>query len=257
MLTSNLKQRLRARELIFGSWVSFAHPSITEIFAAHKFDFLAIDLEHGTINLEQAQRIIAASQYFNVPCLPRPVSHSNDWIKPLLESGSDGLIAPMVNTESELLGLLDDIKYPPTGKRSFGVNRAQGYGSNFDQYVKAWNDSSVFIAQIESKTAVDRIEKIIAHPDLDGVMIGPYDLSGSLGVPGEKFHPLVKEAESKVIKACAERGISCGTQISDFTRDSVNNALSMGYTFIIASSDLFVLDSWANSAEKVMQGFRK
>ena len=257
MLTSNLKLRLRARDLIFGSWVSFAHPSITEIFAAHKFDFLAIDLEHGTINLEQAQRIIAASQYFNVPCLPRPVSHSNDWIKPLLESGSDGLIAPMVNTESELLGLLDDVKYPPTGKRSFGVNRAQGYGSNFDQYVKTWNDSSVFIAQIESKTAVDRIEKIIAHPDLDGVMIGPYDLSGSLGVPGEKFHPLVKEAESKVIKACAERGISCGTQISDFNRDSVNNALSMGYTFIIASSDLFVLDSWANSAEKVMQGFRK
>jgi 2-dehydro-3-deoxyglucarate aldolase len=257
MLTSNLKLRLRARDLIFGSWVSFAHPSITEIFAAHKFDFLAIDLEHGTINLEQAQRIIAASQYFNVPCLPRPVSHSNDWIKPLLESGSDGLIAPMVNTESELLGLLDDVKYAPTGKRSFGVNRAQGYGSNFDQYVKTWNDSSVFIAQIESKTAVDRIEKIIAHPDLDGVMIGPYDLSGSLGVPGEKFHPLVKEAESKVIKACAERGISCGTQISDFNRDSVNNALSMGYTFIIASSDLFVLDSWANSAEKVMQGFRK
>jgi 2-dehydro-3-deoxyglucarate aldolase len=257
MLTSNLKLRLRARDLIFGSWVSFAHPSITEIFAAHKFDFLAIDLEHGTINLEQAQRIIAASQYFNVPCLPRPVSHSNDWIKPLLESGSDGLIAPMVNTESELLGLLDDVKYPPTGKRSFGVNRAQGYGSNFDQYVKAWNNSSVFIAQIESKTAVDRIEKIIAHPDLDGIMIGPYDLSGSLGVPGEKFHPLVKEAESKVIKACAERGISCGTQISDFNRDSVNDALSMGYTFIIASSDLFVLDSWANSAEKVMQGFRK
>ena len=257
MLTSNLKLRLRARDLIFGSWVSFAHPSITEIFAAHKFDFLAIDLEHGTINLEQAQRIIAASQYFNVPCLPRPVSHSNDWIKPLLESGSDGLIAPMVNTESELLGLLDDVKYPPTGKRSFGVNRAQGYGSKFYQYVKTWNDSSVFIAQIESKTAVDRIEKIIAHPDLDGVMIGPYDLSGSLGVPGEKFHPLVKEAESKVIKACAERGISCGTQISDFNRDSVNNALSMGYTFIIASSDLFVLDSWANSAEKVMQGFRK
>ena len=88
-------------------------------------------------------------------------------------------------------------------------------------------------------------------------MIGPYDLSGSLGLPGEKFHPLVKEAESKVIKACAERGISCGTQISDFNRDSVNNALSMGYTFIIASSDLFVLDSWANSAEKIIQGFRK
>ena len=97
----------------------------------------------------------------------------------------------------------------------------------------------------------------MAHPDLDGIMIGPYDLSGSLGVPGEKFHPLVKEAEVKVINACKERGISCGTQLSDFNPDSVKAALAMGYTFIIASSDLFVLDAWANSAERVMQGFRK
>ena len=78
MLNSNLKIRLRARELIFGSWVSFAHPSITEIFASHKFDFLVIDMEHGPINLEQAQRIMSASQFFGVPCIPRPVSHSND-----------------------------------------------------------------------------------------------------------------------------------------------------------------------------------
>jgi 2-dehydro-3-deoxyglucarate aldolase len=257
MPVSNLKERLRSRELVFGAWVSFAHPSITEIFASHKFDFVAIDMEHGTINLEQAQRIIAASQYFKVPCLPRPVSHSNDWIKPLLESGADGLIAPMVDSDSELQSLVNDFKYPPVGKRSFGVNRAQGYGSNFDVYVKNWNESSIFIAQIESKTAVEGIEKIVSHPELNGVMIGPYDLSGSLGVPGAKFHPLVKEAESKVIKACADRGISCGTQLSDFNSESVSLALSMGYTFIIASSDLFVLDSWANSAEKIMQGFRK
>lgn len=257
MLTSDLKLRFLNRELIFGSWVSFAHPSITEIFASHEFDFLAIDMEHGTINLEQAQRIIAASQFFKVPCLPRPVSHSNDWIKPLLESGADGLIAPMVNSEQELVSLVNDVKYPPLGKRSFGVNRAQSYGSNFDGYVKDWNDSSVLIAQIESKSAVENIKQIVSNPDLDGIMIGPYDLSGSLGVPGEKFHPLVKEAENKVIKACTERGISCGTQLSDFNSDSVNSALSMGYTFIIASSDLFVLDSWANSAERVMQGFRK
>jgi 2-dehydro-3-deoxyglucarate aldolase len=257
MLTNNLKSRLRSRDLIFGSWVSFSHPSITEIFASHNFDFLAIDMEHGTINLEQAQRIIAASQYYKVACLPRPVSHSNDWIKPLLESGADGLIAPMVNSSEELQDLLNDVKYPPLGKRSFGINRAQGYGKDFDDYVSNWNKTSIFIAQIESKSAVDCIEKIVSNPDLDGIMIGPYDLSGSLGVPGQKFHPLVKEAESKVIKASKERGISCGTQLSDFNKGSVQAALDMGYTFIIASSDLFVLEAWASDAEKVMQGLRK
>ena len=256
MLTNNLKRRLRSRDLIFGSWVSFAHPSISEIFASHKFDFLAIDMEHSTINLEQAQRIIAASQYYQVACLPRPVSHSNDWIKPLLESGADGLIAPMVNSLEELQGLLNDVKYPPFGKRSYGINRAQGYGKDFDYYVSNWNKSSIFIAQIESKSAVDSIEKIVSNPDLDGIMIGPYDLSGSLGVPGQKFHPLVKDAEFKVIASCKKKGISCGTQISEFNSNSVTQALSMGYTFIIASSDLFVLNTWAQDAANIMKEFR-
>ena len=84
-ISKNLKSKLRNREVIFGAWVSFSHPSITEIFAGHSFDFLAIDMEHTTISLEQAQRIIAASQSYGVPCLPRPVSHSNDWIKPILD----------------------------------------------------------------------------------------------------------------------------------------------------------------------------
>jgi 2-dehydro-3-deoxyglucarate aldolase len=192
MLISDLKERLRSREIIFGSWVSFSHPSIAEIFASHKFDFLAIDMEHGTINLEQSQRIIAASQSFNVPCLPRPVSHSNDYIKPLLDSGADGIIAPMVNTEEEVEELIQYLKYPPIGSRSFGVNRAQNYGSNFDDYVRSWNDSSVLVVQIESESAVKGIEEIISFSEVDAVMIGPYDLSGSLGVPGQKFHPLVK-----------------------------------------------------------------
>ena len=80
---SLLKQKLNSREKLFGSWVSFDNPSISEIFSRSDFDFLVIDMEHSTISLEQSQRIIAASQSFGVPCIPRPVSHSNDWIKPL------------------------------------------------------------------------------------------------------------------------------------------------------------------------------
>ena len=84
-----LKQSLRNREQLFAAWVSYAHPSITETFAKAGFDFIAIDMEHSTISLNEGQRIIAACQSEGVPCLPRPVSHSNDYIKPLLESGAD------------------------------------------------------------------------------------------------------------------------------------------------------------------------
>ena len=97
-----LKNKLKNREKMFAGWVSYSHPSITETFALAGFDFIAIDMEHSTISTEQAQRIIAASQAHGVPCLPRAVSHSNDWIKPLLESGADGMLIQMVNNKEEI-----------------------------------------------------------------------------------------------------------------------------------------------------------
>ena len=91
-----LKQKLRNRERLFAGWISYAHPSITETFARAGFDFMFIDMEHSTISIEQGQRIIAASQSEGVPCIPRPVSHSNDYLKPLLESGADGMLLQML-----------------------------------------------------------------------------------------------------------------------------------------------------------------
>ena len=116
MERKKLKDSLRNREKLFGAWVSYAEPSITETFAKAGFDFLAIDMEHSTITLPQAQRIIAASQFYNVPCLPRPVSHSNDFFKPLLESGSDGLLVQMVNTTDEVEKIINYLNIHPLGK---------------------------------------------------------------------------------------------------------------------------------------------
>lgn len=254
--TKNFRERFRSREILFGAWLSFGHPSIAEIFAAQGFDFLAIDMEHSTISLAEAQRIIAASQSYGVPCLPRPVSHSNDWIKPLLDSGADGLITPMTNNLSEVQLLEDLLKFPPIGKRSFGINRAQGYGSEFLQYVSSWNQQSVLIPQIESVEAVNNISEILSGKAVDGVMIGPYDLSGSLGVPGELGHSKVLDAEIHVIEACRAQGKSCGTQIADFNPVSLEGALAKGYTFVIASSDLFVLNEWALKAHNTIVSFK-
>ena len=255
-LSKDLKTKLGNRQLVFGSWVSFSHPSITEIFASQGFDFHAIDMEHTTISLEQAQRIIASSQYFSVPCLPRPVSHSNDYIKPLLDSGANGIIAPLIHNEKDSQSIVDLIKFPPLGKRSFGVNRAHGYGSNFNNYILDWNISSVFISQIESVAGLSNVESILKNPDLDGVMIGPYDMSGSLGVPGQISHPKMIDAEKEIIEACKSADKSCGTQIAEFSPESIETALDKGYTFIIASSDLFVLNSWAERAGHLMNSYR-
>lgn len=248
-----LKRKLRARERMFAGWVSYAHPSITETFARAGFDFIAIDMEHSTISVEQAQRIIAASQFEGVPCLPRAVSHSNDWLKPLLESGADGLLVQMVNTPEEVAEIIQNLKYPPAGRRSYGVNRAQAYGFDFDTYIRNWNETSSFIIQVESIQAVENIEKLVAFDDVDGVMIGPLDISGSLGVPGQTAHPLVIEASRKVINACERAGKSCGTQVADASDQSVRALFDLGYTYAILGSDLFVLWKWAESMQALMQ----
>ena len=249
----SLKNKLRNRERLFAGWVSYSHPSITETFARAGFDFIAIDMEHSTITLPEAQRIIAASQSEGVPCLPRPVSHSNDWVKPLIESGADGMLIQMVNKPEEVQSLINDIKYPPLGKRSYGVNRAQAYGFDFDTYINNWNKESIFMIQVESIEAVENIESLVDFEEVDAVMIGPLDISGSLGVPGQTSHPLVIEASKKVINSCKKYGKSCGTQVADSNMKSVQDLFDLGHTFAILGSDLFVLWKWAEEMKKLIK----
>ena len=252
-----LKQKFRNREKLFASWVSFAHPSITETFSMAGFDFMAIDMEHSTISTEQAQRIIAASQAQGVPCLPRPVSHSNDWIKPLLESGADGVLIQMVNNKEELENLIQHVYYPPVGNRSYGVNRAHDYGFSLDEYFKRWNESGSFIIQVESIEAVDNIDDLLSFDEIDGVMVGPMDLSGSLGIPGQTNHPDVIAASTRVIEACEKFNKSCGTQVSQTTEIDIQALFDLGYTFAILGSDLFVLWRWAEEMKTIMGKLRK
>jgi 2-keto-3-deoxy-L-rhamnonate aldolase RhmA len=254
---AELKRKLRNRERLFAGWISYSHPSITETFAKAGFDFIAIDMEHSTITVEQAQRIIAAAQAEGSLCLPRPVSHSNDWIKPLLESGADGILIQMVNTPAEVETLLSHIKYSPKGRRSFGVNRAHGYGWDFDSYVQSWNDTSSFIIQVESIEAVENVEKLIAYEDVDGVMLGPYDISGSLGVAGQMSHPKVIEASKKVIEACRKHGKSCGTQVADPTEENIQALFDLGHTYAILGSDLFALWKWSERMQQLLQTLKK
>jgi 2-keto-3-deoxy-L-rhamnonate aldolase RhmA len=254
---TNLKNSLRNRERLFAGWVSYAHPSITETFARAGFDFMFIDMEHSTISIEQGQRIIAASQSEGVPCIPRPVSHSNDYLKPLLESGADGLLIQMVETPDQVRALIKDVKYPPIGKRTYGVNRAQAYGFDFDEYIANWNETSTFMLQVESVEGVNNIEQLLAFDEVDGVMVGPLDIAGSLGVPGQTSHPLVIEASLTVIAACEQHGKSCGTQVAEANPASVKELFDLGYNYAILGSDLFVLSKWALQMQGIMNSMRK
>jgi len=250
---ADFRRKLRSRQKVFGGWTSLAHPSITEIFTRSGMDFVGIDIEHSTISLEQSQNIIATCQANGKLCLPRIASHNMEAIKRLLDSGADGIILPMVSTPQEVENFISWSKYSPKGKRSFGIARAQGYGRDFADYVKEANDSISLIIQIESIEGVENIDRILAYDEIDGVMVGPYDLSGSLGLPGQLDHPRVTEACKKVIEACSKNNKACGTQDIDPTEDSVKKALAAGHTFIVLASDVFLLWKWSERMKDIIE----
>jgi 2-dehydro-3-deoxyglucarate aldolase len=252
-----LKKRLRQREPVLAAWTSLAHPSIIEIFSRIGVDFVGIDIEHSTISQEQSQRIIAAAQAGGSLCLPRVATHNMEMIKRLFDSGADGVIVPMVSNAQEVKEIIAWCKYPPLGKRGFGIARGQGYGFDFDEYTKNWNKVSSLVVQIESIEAVKNINEILAFEEIDGVMVGPYDISGSLGIPGQIEHARVKAAAQVVIKACKKHGKACGTQLIDPDQGNVRQAFLAGYTFVVLASDVFLLWKWSERMQDLVGKFGK
>ena len=251
------RSHFRGDRILFGAWTSLGHPSVTEIFTRAGIDFVGIDLEHSTIGQEGAQQIIAAAQAGAAACLPRVSSHNGEQIRRLLDSGADGIIVPNVSTEAEVARIVEWMKYPPQGKRSYGVGRAQGYGFDFDAYVSRWNESSPLLVQIESIAGVEAVERLVSHPQVDGAMIGPYDISGSLGIPGQLSHPRVQEACGRVAEACRKQGKGCGIQLVEPDEGQVTAALGQGCTFIVLASDVFILWKWAERMKKLGSAFRE
>lgn len=248
--------RLRACEKVLGAWTSLAHPSITEIFTAIGVDFIGIDVEHSTISQEQSQRIVAAAHHGGAICLPRVASHNGEAIRRVLDSGADGIIVPNVSTSDQVRQIIAWCKYPPLGTRSYGVARAQGYGFQFDEYVSTWNDLSVALIQIESIQAVDQVEVLLTCQGVDGVMVGPYDISGSLGIPGQLSHQRVTEACGRVVDVCQRLQKACGTQLVEPTEDSVQQAFAAGYTFVVLASDVFLLWKWGERMRELCHRVR-
>ena len=251
-----MRKKLRDRKPMFGAWTSLGHPSITEAFCRIGVDFIGIDLEHSTISQAEAQRIIAAAQANRTACVARVSSHNGEQIRRLLDSGADGILVPNVATREEVEQIVEWVKYPPLGKRGFGVARAQGYGFDFDSYVSGWNRRSVLMIQIESIAGVEAAEEMLSHPEVDGAMVGPYDISGSLGIPGHLTHPRVAAACARVVQVCRKLGKACGTQVIDPDPKNVRAALKAGYTFVVLASDVFLLWKWSERMKSLIRGCR-
>jgi len=241
MKDTALKQKLKNKENTIGSWITIPHQAVIDILAEAGFDWLCIDLEHTAIDYNETQILIGFIQAHGMAALVRVSKNEEVVIKRVLDAGADGIIVPMVCTAEEAKRAVEYAKYPPVGKRGVGLNRAQRYGYGFEEY-KSWvTNNQVVIAQIEHIEGVNNLEFIIDTPGIDGIFIGPYDLSGSLGIPGQYDEPVVQDALKRVEEICKRKNVSMGYHIIDPNIELVKEKNNAGYNFIAFSTDFLFM----------------
>jgi 2-dehydro-3-deoxyglucarate aldolase len=241
----SLKKKLANNELTIGSWLTIPHQSVVEILATAGFEWLTLDLEHAAIDISQAMNLIALIQGKGMKALVRVSKNEEVIIKRMMDAGADGVIVPTVRNEEEAKQAVGFVKYPPKGKRGVGLNRAQNYGIGFEAY-KTWLDEeAVIIAQIEHIDSVHNLESILNVDGIDGIIIGPYDLSASMGMPGNYDHPDVKAALEKVIATAKRMNRSFGFHVIDSNHAKMLEKITEGYRFLAFSLDFFFLGDLA------------
>ncbi len=253
-MNNPVRQALLERRLTIGSWIQIGHGAIAEILANAGFDWLAVDCEHSDIDLGQMTELFRGM--YGRGAVPFVRVRENDVlaIRQALNLGAQGVIVPLVSTPEEAGRAVAAAKYPPAGIRGYCFSRMNNYGVDFDHYASNANDEIAVVVMIESRAAVENIEAILAVDGVDGVFIGPYDLSGSYDVPGQTSHPLVYEARQKVLEACAAAGKSAGLHLIIPDRAQIDQALADGFTFIALGADTVFLDRSCREALDVARG---
>lgn len=231
-----------------GSWIQIPSVFTAEMMARSGFDWLAIDLEHGMIDLETAFRLIQVIDCSGAVPLVRLNVNDESTIRRVMDAGAGGVIVPMVNTAEDARKAVNAVKYPPLGKRSFGLGRAHDFGLGFDEYLQTINDRSIVVIQIEHIDALKNLEQILRVPGIDAIIIGPYDLSGSLGVPGRFDHPGFKEALDKITERVRKSPVALGMHIVHPTEAELRKRQSEGFTFIGLGMDTIFLQEGSRHA---------
>lgn len=248
-MINNLKEKLAKGRVIMG-WTVIPSTVITEIISRAGFDAVVIDLEHSAIDLKDVEPLFQVSEANGATPLVRLSNNDPILVKRVLDMGAGGIIVPLINSASEALSAIQSAKYPPEGKRSTGIYRAQGYGISFKEYRNSANEHIVVILQIETNTAVDNIDEILQTPGIDAIMIGPYDLSATYGIAGELDHPLMKEAIAKIHDSAKRHNIKLGTHIVDPSVQKLKETLDQGFSFVVYSNDSIMLANQYTEAIK-------
>ncbi len=235
---NGLKQKLGRKELVIGSWIQLAYPQTTEIVAKAGFSFMVVDMEHTSIASHELLSAIQIGSLAGQEVLVRVGANDPLLIKRAMDAGAAGIILPMTETVDDIERARDAVYYPPRGKRGVGLARAQGFGLDFDGYRDRMDNRLIVIAQVEHWRGVQNLERILEVDGVDGMLVGPYDLSASYGKPGRFDDPEVSSALSRVAEVVRAHPKPAGIHVVQPDAAALRRRVEEGYRFICYGTDM-------------------
>ena len=250
MRENRIKQLIKEGKPVVGSALSCPDPFIAEIMGTIGFDFIVIDMEHSPLSMPELQTMMIALRPTESTIIVRVEWNDMVKVKQILDIGAEGIIFPWINNAEEAQQAVATTKYPPVGTRGFGPRRAGIIHGGVPEYAKQANDNILVLGQIEQVEAVDRLDEILPIPGFDGVMVGPADLTLSMGqLPGtvpEETDAMI----GRVLDKCKEHGVAFGMFTGTF--DVAEKWIERGGQIATVGADaLFVLNGAIEAKENI------
>lgn len=257
MKTLTIKEKLKKGEFVVGPFMKSRDPAMVEIAGLAGFDFAILDMEHSALSIESVEDLIRMAEIRGIDSIVRVPEISESAISGPLDAGASGVLVPHVDTKEQAEEVVFLSKFSPLGERGMDVYaRAADYSHLPKEiYLKQANRKTLLIVQIEGKKGVENLDDILLVKDIDTIFIGPYDLSQSLGVPGEIDHPKVTEKIKEIVGKVRKAGLSLGIYVDDV--ETAKRWIDLGIQFIGLLVDVVIFFQACRSLVAPLKKFER
>lgn len=244
MIKSNkVLKKINENQFSLGGWIMSNSVTGAEIMAQAGFDWVCVDAEHSPVSKETASNMIRAIELHGAEPFVRISLNDEVEIKKYLDMGARGIIIPMIKSHEEVEKAVSYIKYPPEGSRSFAIPRCTGYGEWSKEYFEKANNEIFIGIMIEHVYALKELDKIFSHKGVSAVLVGPYDLSGSMNIPGQFDNPEFIKVLDYIHHKAEEYSVKMGIHEIHPTKEKITQYIKTGYNFIACGMDTtFILE---------------
>jgi len=254
MKVNQVKEKLRRGEAVFGTMLrELTSPEVCEILAQAGLDFLILDAEHSVYSYETIQSMAASSKQSGIACFARVADAAYHLIARILDAGVEGVMVPRVETKQTVEEVIAAAKYPPSGRRGWGLRRIHlgGAPASIAESIAHFNENTLVIIQVESRRALDNLEEMLGVPGVDVALVGPADLSISLGCPGQFESPQMEEALQHVIAVCKKKGVASSVHFP--SAQLWRKWFARGMRFVLCSNEWAI---FSNGAREFTAGLK-